>query len=149
MRHRDLDHLAGLVAVGEQALAGLDLEMHIRADELEVLIAHQHARQQPGLGRDLKAVADRQHRHALRRPLLDLGHHRRLRRHGAAAQIVAVGEAAGYHDQVGLGEIAVPVPHHLRPPPGDQLDRLGDIAFAIGAGENQNRRLHQPTSSIE
>src|SRR5262249_12981638 len=26
--HRDLDHLARLVAVGEQALAGLDLQMH-------------------------------------------------------------------------------------------------------------------------
>ena len=29
MRHRDLDDLARLVAVGEQALAGLDPEMHV------------------------------------------------------------------------------------------------------------------------
>src|SRR6185312_15636236 len=46
MGHRDLDDLARLVAVGEQALAGLDLEMHVGADELQVGIAHQHARHQ-------------------------------------------------------------------------------------------------------
>ena len=80
---------------------------------------------------------------------LDLGHHRRLRRHGAAAQVVAVGEAARHHDQVGLREVAVAVPDHLRLAAGDQLDRLRDVAFAIGAGEDQDRRLHQPTSSIE
>ena len=65
MGDRDLDHLARLVAVGEQALAGLDLEVHVAADELELLVAHQHARQQAGLGGDLEAVADGQHRHAL------------------------------------------------------------------------------------
>ena len=144
----DLDDLARLVAVGEQALAGLDLEMHVGADELQMRVAHQGAGQQARFGDDLEAVADRQYRHALRRALLHLGHHRRLRRHGAAAQIVAVGEAAGDHDQVGLFEISVAMPDHLRLAAGDELDRLGDVALAVGAGEDEDSGFHQ-ISSIE
>src|SRR6185437_15515782 len=72
MSDRDLDHLAHLVAVGEQALAGLDLEVHVAAHELELLVAHQHARDKARFGGDLEAVADGEDRHALRRPLLDL-----------------------------------------------------------------------------
>ena len=146
---RDLDHLARLVAVGEQALAGLDLEMDVGADELEMRVAHQRARQQAGLGHDLEAVADAQHGHALGRALFHLGHHRRLCRHRAAAQIVAVGEAARHHDQVNLLEVAVAMPHQRGPPAGHQLERLRHVAFAVGAGEDEDRGFHQPTSSIE
>src|SRR5476649_2245041 len=149
MRHRDLDHLARLVAVGEQALAGLDLQVHVCADELQVRVAHQRARQKPCLGHDLEAVADAQHRHALGGAALHFGHHRRLRGHRAAAEIIAVGEAARHHDEIGLLEIAVAVPHHVGEAAGDELDRLRHVAFAIGAGENKHRRFHQPTSSIE
>jgi hypothetical protein len=145
---RDRDHLSCLVAVGEQALAGFDPEMHVAADELEILVAHQHAWHEPGLGGDLEAVADRQHRHALAGAPPHLGHHRRLRRHGAAAQIVAVGEATRQHDQVGLLEIAVTVPDHLRLAAGNQLDRLRDVALAVRAGKHEDCGFHQ-TSSIE
>src|SRR6185312_13231123 len=72
MGDRDLDHLADLVAVGEQTLAGLDLEVHVAAHELELLVAHQHARDEARFGGDLEAVADGEDGHALRRALLDL-----------------------------------------------------------------------------
>jgi hypothetical protein len=37
-----------------------------------------------------------------------------VRRHRAGAQVVAIGEAAGQHDQVELGQIGLAVPDHLR-----------------------------------
>src|SRR3546814_5562416 len=70
------------------------------------------AGQQAGLRQHLEAVADAEHRHALVGARDDLLHHRRVGRHGAAAQVVAVGEAAGQHDEVDLLEVAVLVPHH-------------------------------------
>ena len=96
MGDRDPDHLARLVAVGEQALAGLDLEVHVaRRRTSAARCASARPAAGPASVSDLEAVADAQHRHALRRRgVLTSRHHRRLRRHGAAAQIVAVGEAA-------------------------------------------------------
>src|SRR5579883_3517088 len=38
MGNRNLDHLARLVAVGEQTLAGLDLQVDVAAHELEILV---------------------------------------------------------------------------------------------------------------
>ena len=60
--------LAALVAAGEQALAGLDPDVHVRQTKLEVGVAHQRAGQQAGLGQHLEAVADAQHGHALAGP---------------------------------------------------------------------------------
>ena len=78
----------------------LDAKMHVLADEFQRRIAHQHAGQQPGLGQHLEAVADAEHRRPGACPRRHLAHHRRMRRHGAGAEIVAVGEAARQHDQI-------------------------------------------------
>src|SRR3546814_4756445 len=72
------------------------------------------AGQQAGLRQHLEAVADAEHRHALVGARDDLLHHRRVGRHGAAAQVVAVGEAAGQHDEVDLLEVAVLVPQERK-----------------------------------
>ena len=73
------------------------------AHEVEVGVPHQHARQQPRLARHLEAVADGQHPAAARRVSPHGGHHGRTRRYGAAAEVVAVGEAARQHREIGAG----------------------------------------------
>ncbi len=73
------------------------------ADEFQVGVAHQDARQQPGFAQDLEAVADAQHQSAARRMGPHRIHDRRPARDGAAAQIIAIGKAAGQHDEVGAG----------------------------------------------
>jgi hypothetical protein len=74
--HRDADHLAGLVAAGEEGLAGLDPEQHVAADELEGGIAQERAGQEPGLGQHLEAVADAEQGHAALGASGQLAHHR-------------------------------------------------------------------------
>ena len=61
MRDRHRDHLARLIARGEDGLAVLDAQIHVLAVEFERLVAQQRARQQPRLGQDLEAVADAEH----------------------------------------------------------------------------------------
>ena len=134
---------ARLVAAGEEALAasrradGTSL-----ADELQRRVAHQRARQHPRLGQHLEAVADAEHRRAARGPRLDLAHDRRLRRHGAAAQIVAVGKAAGNDDQIDRRQIGVAVPDLERRLAETALQRVEHVALAVGAGKNDDGGLH-------
>ena len=119
----DADDLALAVAAGEERVGLLDLEVHVAADELERGVAHQHARQQAGLGQHLEAVADAEHGRAGLGLRHHVAHDGRVRGHGAAAQVVAVGEAAGQHDQVGGGHRGVAVPDHARRARRSRLSR--------------------------
>jgi hypothetical protein len=96
------------------------------------------------LGQDLEAVADAEHGDARLGPLLDLAHDRGMGRDGAAAEVIAIGEAAGHDDEIDLGDIAVPVPDH----PGRLAHGMpksgGDVMLAIGAGEDDDGGVHGP-----
>jgi hypothetical protein len=86
--------------------------MHVLADELQRGVAHEGARQEPRLGQHLEAVADAERRHALLGAALDLAHHRRVRRHRADPEVIAIGEAARQHDEIDRLEIALAMPDH-------------------------------------
>ena len=58
---RHAHHLPLLVAGGERTLGLVDAQAHPATDEAKPGVPHQRARQQPGLGRHLEAVADGQH----------------------------------------------------------------------------------------
>ena len=71
------------------------------------------------------------------------GHDRRQRRHRPAAQVVAVGEAAGQDNQVeAVGQSGVAVPDHVHVRAGRPLDRHLAVAVAVGAGEDDHGGLH-------
>ena len=91
----------------------LDAQVHRLADELEPAVAQQRAGQQVRLGQDLEPVADAEDRAARLGEAHDLGHDRAEARDGAAADVVAVGEAARQHDRVEAGEVGVAVPDVL------------------------------------
>ena len=65
MRDGDADHLPGIIAASERRIRAFDPQMHIAADEFQLRVAHQHARQEPCLAEDLKTVADTEHQPAL------------------------------------------------------------------------------------
>src|SRR3984957_3708307 len=98
MGDRYADHLARLVAATEDRLRILDAQMNVAADKAQRAVGEQGAGQHPSLGQYLEPIADAEHRHALRGASLYFAHDRRVRRHRAAAQLVAIGEPAGEHD---------------------------------------------------
>src|SRR5258705_1974988 len=57
VRDRHADHLARIIAAAEGRVGALDPQKNVAADEFELRIAHQHARQQPRLASDLATVA--------------------------------------------------------------------------------------------
>ena len=143
VRHRHADHLTGIVAAGERRIGALDLEIDVAADEFELRIAHQHARQQAGLAQNLEAVADAEHQPALGGEGAHRIHHRRTRGDGAAAQIVAVGETARHHHQVGARrQIVLGVPDHRRRAARHQLQRARHVALAIDPREDEDGGFH-------
>ena len=71
---------------------------------LRLAVAEQRAGQQAGFHQDLEAVADAEHQAAVGGELLDRLHHRRKVGDGAAAQVIAVGEAAGQDDGIDIAE---------------------------------------------
>src|ERR1700761_6172458 len=60
------DHLTCVVPAGESGVGALYLEENIAADELELRVAHQNARQQSRLTGNLETVAYGQHQPATR-----------------------------------------------------------------------------------
>ena len=146
VRHGQPDR-AVAVAAGEHREARRDLELDPAADETQLRVADQGTRQQAGLGQDLEAVAHAQHRHAGLRAAHDLAHHRAARRHGTAAQIVAIGEAAGNADQVELRQLRLLVPDPQDRGTQDRLHRHREVAVAVGTGKGDDRGAHRDHSA--
>ena len=114
----ELDHLPGRIAARERGLRVLDPQVLHLADEAALGVAHQHARQQAGFAQDLEAVADAEHQPAARGVVADRLHDRGARGDRAAAQIVAVGEAARQDDEIRpRRQLALGVPDDRRRSP--------------------------------
>ena len=85
---------------GEGRVGGFGAQVDVAADELEAAIADQRAGEQSGFDQDLEAVADAQDEAALGGEAADGAHDGGELGDGAAAEVVAVGEAAGEDDGV-------------------------------------------------
>ncbi len=91
---RDREHVARRAPAVNGVSALLDAHAHVGADEVERRVAPQDAGKQARLAQDLEAVADAEHRPALVGERAHRAHRRREARDRAAAQVVAVREAA-------------------------------------------------------
>jgi hypothetical protein len=137
------DAFARLIAAGEGALRIFDRQRDVAADEMAARVAQQRAGQKAAFGQHLKAVADAQHKCATVGCLRHRLHHRRARGHGARAQIVAIGKAAGHADQVDVvRQFRVAMPDHGGPGPGRGFERHRQVAVAIAAGKDDDGALH-------
>jgi hypothetical protein len=142
VRHRDAQPRAAQ-ADGEGRLGALHLDEHVLADEVERGVAEQRAGQEPRLAQDLEAVADADHRAAAAGVADDVLHHRREARQRAAAQVIAVGEAAREHHRVEPRRQPVLVPHVLRVGAADVLHHVVQVVVAVRAGEGDDADLHE------
>src|SRR6478609_6244195 len=106
----DRDLLAGLEVGRPRGRGVLDDEPLVDAVELAVVVADQRAGQQVALGEHLEAVADAEDGQATLGRRDERLHDRCEAGDGAAAQVVAVGEAAGEDDRVHAPEVRVAVP---------------------------------------
>jgi hypothetical protein len=80
---------------GERGPDRLDADENVLAEEPLPGVEEKGAGEEAGLAEDLEAVADAEDRAALGRVVADGVHDRREAGEGAAAEVVAVGEAAG------------------------------------------------------
>ena len=118
------------------------------AYEAQIGVAHQHAGQQAGFAQDLEAVADAEHEPAARGVGPHRVHDTGPPGDGAAAQVVAVGEAAGQHDEVGAArQLALGVPDR-RDPGAGLAQRPRDVAVAVRAGEDDDGGFHGALSRV-
>jgi hypothetical protein len=110
-------------------------------------VAHQDARQQSRLAGDLEAVADPEHEAAAEGVLADCFHDGGPGGDGSAAQVIAVGEAAWQHHEIGArGERMVLVPGHRHLRAGGS-ERPRDVGVAVGAREGDDGGAHQAIST--
>ena len=109
------------------------------AMELQIAVADQRAGQQAGLGQHLKAVADAQHQPALVGELLDGLHHRAEPRNRPAAQIVAIAEAAGHDDGIGVAQGGVLMPDQPRGV-AEQAHGVDGVLVAVAGGKLEDGR---------
>ncbi len=117
--------------------------MHVRADEFQPRVAHEDAGQKAGLAEDLETVADPEHEAAVLCKGTDRIHHRRPRRNGAAAQVIAVGKSARHHHEIGaFRQRGLGVPDHGGFLARSELERTRHVALAIDSGKNENGGFH-------
>jgi len=75
-------------------------------------------------------------------------HDRRMRRHRAATQIIAVGKAAGNNDQIEVRQFGVAVPDFERRFAGQALKCVEYVLFAVGAGKNDDGGEHRKAGFV-
>src|SRR5215472_13751893 len=71
-----------------------------------------------------------------------------MRRHCPAAQIIAIGKAAGQNDQIGLRQGRVTMPNQERLVAGGASQGGADIALAVRARKNDDHGPHE-TQTLE
>ena len=104
-------------------------------------VADEAALEEVRLGEHLEAVADAEHGHAPVRGIHDLGHDRAERGDRAAAQVVAVAEAAGQDERVDALEVVRAVPERDGLGAGEAHGALG-VAVVERAGEGDDPDAH-------
>ena len=103
------------VSAGERRVGALDTQVLHPADEAQRRVAHQDSGQHAALDQDLEAVADAENQPAAVGMGANGLYHRRAAGDGAAAEIVAEGEAAGQHGEIGAGgKLVLGMPHRAR-----------------------------------
>ena len=110
------------------------LEENIFAVELQIAVADERAGQQAGFGEHLKAVADAEDKAAVVGELFHGLHHGAEPRDRAAAQIIAVAEAAGHDDTIGVAERRILVPDEARGM-AEQADGVDGVLVAVAGGK--------------
>src|SRR5687767_1129833 len=119
MRDRSTEHTTYGNLICERAVRRFDANVNVIADEMQVAIANQRARQKARLAKNLKTVTDPKHEPSAFGKLLHRIHHGRKTRECAGAKIIAVGKPSGNDDGVVGAEIRLPMP--------DEIDRLSDV----------------------
>src|SRR4029453_7683562 len=142
VRDRHLEHLGRPHGPGERSIRVLGAEVHVLAAVLEGLVAGERARQQPRLTEDLEAIARAEHGATARDELRERLHHRRAARHRARAQIVPVGEAAGQHHAVVVGEVGLAMQDVADRLAQHFADHIVKIAITPRAREHHHAESH-------
>lgn len=110
MRDRATYDFALPVLPGKNRVGIGDFKLNLLADEFERGIAHQRARQETGFNQNLEAIAHAKHAGSTGGLAPDRLHDRHARGDGATAQIIAVGKATGYDDQIDIGNLGFGLP---------------------------------------
>ena len=126
---------------GEWRIVRGGLEENIFAVELQIAVADERAGQQAGFGEDLKAVADAEDEAAVVGELFHGLHHGAEPRDRAAAKIIAIAEAAGKYDTVGVAERSVLVPDKPRGM-AEVADGVNGILVAVAGGKLEDGEVH-------
>ena len=142
MGNRHAQQLALRNRLRERRVVVLRFQKNLFATELQRAIPHERARQQPGLGQNLKSIADAQHRPALRREILHGLHDGAEPRDGACAQIIPVAEASRHDDRVRVAERSFLVPRVMRRVAQHVAQDMHRILVAVRSGKLENSKVH-------
>ncbi len=142
MRHRHAEPLAFPGFLRKRRMRGGHFQFHWPANELQIGVAHQGARQKPAFCQNLEPVANAQNQSAIRREALDGVHHGRKLGDGAAPQIVAVCEPARQNHRVHISQRRRFMPDEFSLLMQILADRIPGVMVAITAGEDNDTDFH-------
>ena len=133
----DVQDSARRDVAGERGVCAFHADVLMLADEGEAGIHKQRSGQQIAFREDLEAVADAQNQSAGFGESYHFIHYGREACQRPAAQIVAIGETARQHHQIGVLQVAVFVPDQVAGVTPLTKGTLG-VAVAVGAWESDH-----------
>jgi hypothetical protein len=119
MSNRNAPDRSTLEFICKWTVSSLDSHKNVFADEMQIPITDQRARQETGFAKNLKTIAYSQHKSTGLGKLLDRIHDWRESRQSARAEVVAIGKPAGYDHSIISAQIRVAMP--------DEIHRLTDM----------------------
>src|SRR5689334_18322956 len=147
VRDRNTKHGAARQLVSKRTVNSFYTNINVFADEVQIAIANQSARQQPGFAENLKSIADTEHEATAVRKLLHRIHHGREACEGAGAQVVAVRKAAGKYYRVVSRKIGFAVPDEIYWLAHVLGNDVVGVVVAIRTGKNNNSEFHASIST--
>ncbi len=138
----DAENLAGRDGASKGGVGGGGAQVDLAADELEIAVADEGAGEQAGFDEDLEAVADAEDETAGGGEFVDGVHDGGEVGDGAAAEVVAIGEAAGENDGIDAAKRGGVVPDEFRGLREIVGDRVLSIVVAVASGKDDHAKFH-------
>src|SRR5665648_261831 len=145
---RDLDDLAHLEPPRERRVVTLHLQILRMADELEPPVLQQRAMHQVRLSKDLKSVADTQHRASRAGKLRHFLHDGTEARNGPRPQIVAVRKTTWEHHDVGSVQVVILMPQIVRRGVRKGGEGVVGVVLAVGTGKNHDPKIDRTPGGL-
>jgi hypothetical protein len=148
MTYRNLEDISFCQSVRKWAIGGFNAKMNLPANVFQARVAHQCAREQPGFGKNLEAVANAENQTAAGSEALNCLHDWRKAGNRPSPQVVAVGKPSRNQHCVDAAQIFRVVPQKRHGLVSYFGNHIKGVVVAVGTRKDEYSKPHASRVSV-